>query len=227
MIKRSLLVFTVTGICLASVDAQHMQMLQQPNYHTSQKFADSVHKRIDDYVHLCIRLAERRDLNIHSVNVLAFTCPSIIRCYNALIRTGDVAMVAQLWQAYKIGSVRGADKTFTYEFCHLLYIILKHHAYQLLGDALLKQQGQQSIPDITATLPMDDLLNLIDVFYQRLMEFLAKEDQQQKEGNWHLPIAKRWVALGIVCLVFAQKAYLKWVAVTTQSGQGSAVSPTH
>lgn len=219
--KKGIFLWAVVGVCCADSADQKVA-----SYCIAQKFASTVSARIDNYVRLCTRLAQRGPVNIYSVNVLAFTSPSIIRCYNAIVRTGDVSAIAQLWQAYCIGVLR-KDETFTYEFCHLLFIVLKHQAYQLLGEALLKQQGQLAASDVSATLPMDDLLNLIDLFYQRLTEFLAKQDQQEKEGNWHLPVSKRWVALGLVCLVLAQKIYLKWIAVTTQGGQTPRVFTAH
>ena len=202
-------------------------------FYISQKYAATLEQRIEKYIALCVRLSGCCNAPVQTVKLLSFSSPGIIHCYNTLIRTGDVSPIKQLWHAHKIGTMRTASTQFKYELCHLLFIVLEHYARQLLGAQNLSKQEQTAADQISSTLPIDELLAMIDLFYQRLVEFLAKTDQQKPGAQWNLPIPKRWVALGMVCLVVASKVYAKWFAtprlpvVALPGALSPAVSPTH
>lgn len=168
---------------------------------------------IDKYIQLCEKLEHAAGgINFTSIRLLVFTHPCLIRCYNEMVLTGSIRPLINIWQAYKVGTVTNDRQKFVYELCYLIIIVFEQFFIKLAAD--FTGQTPQSLHDlfdkIELSMPLGDLVNILEQCYQELSNLMIHVEQQQQQQTVASLIPKKWLLIATLSCVFGHKAWNYW-----------------
>jgi len=178
------------------------------NYITH-KYSGFIDQRIGKYVLLCEKIEKKHicNPNFSVPRFLAFAHPCIVRCYNEIIEKHSVKPLYYLWEAYKEGDIDCEKDKFIYEVCHLIFILFERFIVNLVSDLTGESSGslQTLFDHVESTIPVDDLIDILEQCYTKLNEIINHVDVTQPQ--WHGKISKKWVILAVSIVVIIKKIY--------------------
>ncbi len=184
-------------------------------YYVAHKYGRAfVNQTVEKYISLC-RFIEEKHIckpQFLQVRLLIFTNPCIIGCYNSMLKKHSVKPLCDLWDAYKADTVECEKNKFLYELCHLIFIIFEQVILQIFSSDSNPDKPsslQELFEKVEATLPIDDLIEVLEQCYNKIKEIVDKVELHQ--GDASIRIQKRWLMLIISTVVVAKKIYEYWM----------------
>lgn len=219
MSKKKVMIFVGVLLCLQQVEAE-------PGSFYGPK-QENMLQAIDKYIQLCEKLEHTAGgITFTSIRLLAFTHPCLIRCYNEMVQTGSIRPLIKVWQAFRVGTVTNDQQKFVYELCYLIILVFEQFFIKLAAD--FTGQTPESLHNlfdkIELSMPLADLVNILEQCYQELSNLVDHAEQQQQQTAAPR-IPKKWFLMITLSIVVVHKIWSYWFGGSMQVA-GNTVART-
>lgn len=166
--------------------------------------AGDICKRIEKYLSLCSCIEKKHACSVDLVVIKVpsqLSDPRIIACYVELAQVRKIKPLLTLWQSIKNSVFTVEKQKLLYEFCYLLLVVLERYMNKLLGP-----DGQAISEALSVFIPLDELVDVLERCYQRLVEYLHMVDTTPAVVH-HWQISKKVVVVALCLLIVGRKLY--------------------